>query len=290
MFLALALAACGSPVVDSPASTTGTGSITATGTGTGTGTGNLVIKGTVNVTKDSSGKVRYFGEVVNTGTVTNTSVKITFTTYDASNKVVGSDYSYINGNLWMTSYGTGDETALGAAEFGSFEVITSVLYATSNTYEYTITSSSSATPPKYALAITGAINEVTDTSGYKKYLGEVINNGTGTASFVKISFTTKDSSGAVNGTDYTYISGTTCAPSGMSTTTCLAAGGKGSFSVSTWTKTADIASYYYRIYHEEYAVTKPSLAKAIIDIDHDQRLQAWNRENENTQKRTHATK
>ncbi len=240
--------------------------------------------------KDSSGDVRYFGEVVNNGTPTHTFVKITFTTYDASNQVIGVDYSYIHGNLWMTSSGSGDDTALGAAEFGSFEVYTSVPYATSNTYVYTITSSSYATTaPKYALAINGTINELTWLTDYKKYLGEVVNNGTGTASFVKISFTTKDASGLVNGTDYTYIAGTTCTHY-VSTDTCLAAGAKGSFEVSTLVKATDIASYYYRIYHEEYAVTKPSFAKTFAGLDHDQRLQAWNLENENKLKQVQAAK
>lgn len=256
--LAVFLTACGSDGGDSDG-----------GDGSGGNTSKtyiLKIKGAINKTEDYFGDVRYLGEIENTGTGVATFVKITFTTYDSNDNVVSVDYTYINGNLYIGSYGSGYDTALGPNEYGSFEVITDVPYDSVARYETNITYSTyDVAQPKISLAISGSITEQTDYSGDREYLGEIINNGGGTAVFVRIDFTMKNSSDLVIGTDFSYINGNTCTTSsGITIDTCLAPSEKGSFEVNTVTSASDIASYYYRIYHDEYDVVEYSALKLAI--------------------------
>ncbi|MFQ5431797.1 MAG: hypothetical protein ACE5EN_04735, partial [Nitrospinota bacterium] len=239
----------------------------------------------INVIEDYSGDVRYLGEIINTGTGVASFVKITFTTYDSNNNVIGSDYSYVNGNLYISnSTGISFETSLGPNEYGSFEVITNVSYNSAASYSFEITYSTySASPPTILLAVTGNISVMTDFLGDIEFLGEIINNGGGTASFVRIDFTMKNSSGLVIGTSFNYISGSTCLlSSGTTTDTCLAPYEKGSFDIWTVTPAADVWSYYYRIYHSEYAVAKPGLEKTSYydnfnDLTHDEKIDMRNK-------------
>lgn len=80
-----------------------------------------------------------------------------------------------------------------------------------------------------------------DVFGDIKFLGEIKNTGNRIANYVKITFTLKNSAGAVIETPYTYVNNTD-----------IPAGGTDSFTCWTYTLSSEVASYTYLIRWSEY--------------------------------------
>jgi hypothetical protein len=86
---------------------------------------------------------------------------------------------------------------------------------------FLITSCSNLSPKKSAnCVIVGSITVQEDFEGCIKFLGEIRNQGDGKALFVKITFTMKDSSDNVIGTDFTYVNSTDLNPGQTSSFEC----------------------------------------------------------------------
>ncbi len=206
--------------------------------------------------------------MINTGTGTASFVKITVTLYDSNGFQLESDYTYLFGNLYISSYGYGYETALGENEYGSFKLYTNTSYNLIASYYIDITYSTySVSPPSVNLAINGTVETITDYLGYIDYSGDIINNGNETVSSVHISFTTKNVAGLVIDVSFTYIDGDTCTISGVSRSKCLAPSSIGSFTALTLAPSLESVFYYYTIYHNEYYTQKPSILESYRDTN-----------------------
>ena len=88
--------------------------------------------------------------------------------------------------------------------------------------------------------IVGSITVQEDFEGDIKFLGEIKNQGDGKALFVKITFTMKNASGNVIGTDFTYVNSTDLEP-----------GQASSFECYTTVQKSEVADWSYEITWQE---------------------------------------
>ncbi len=140
---------------------------------------------------DTSGYEHIVGEVQNTGTVTASLIEIDFAFYNASDAVVGSDYTFA----------TVDPLAPG--EKSPFE---DIFTPPPDYTHYSITSvspsaSTIAANRNFATVVT---DTYTDGSGYRNIAGTITNLNTTTADLVEAVFTFYNSSGTVVAQNYAY--------------------------------------------------------------------------------------
>lgn len=88
--------------------------------------------------------------------------------------------------------------------------------------------------------VVGSITTQEDFEGDIKFLGEIKNTGNNIARFVRITFTMKDTTGNIIGTDFTYVNSTDLNPGQTSSFEC-------------WTETpySQVASWTYEIIWDE---------------------------------------
>lgn len=102
-----------------------------------------------------------------------------------------------------------------------------------------------------------------DYSGDIKILGELQNTGNSDVSFVKITYTFKDSSDDIIDTDYTYIHGSTKNLAVVSTDTILSPSEVGFFRLYTDIPYDLVNSFYYNISYENYE-THPMKSEVVL--------------------------
>jgi hypothetical protein len=150
----------------------------------------LQILGTSTYT-DSSGYFHVLGEVKNNLTSNIENVKVVVTFYDSENAVIGTDYDYV------------DIDILGPNQKSPFELSSYPYVISPASYKISMEYRVTTDEPFEGLAILSHTPSV-DSLGYHRIVGEVKNNGTTQATFVKVVCTYYDSSGTVIGKAYTY--------------------------------------------------------------------------------------
>jgi len=196
----------------------------------------VIIKGNINKVEDYFGNADFYGEIINNSGGNVSFVEITITMKNASGSVIDTDSTFINGTvLILNSSGIDTGSCLRPGEYGAFWVNTSTDFSDVASYEYDLDwNTHAASNPSASLEVIGTINETTDFSGNRKFLGEIRNNSSTNARFVIIYFICKNSAGKVINISSSYITGTD-----------LSAGETNSFDVSTSISPEEIGSYYY---------------------------------------------
>lgn len=225
---------------------------------------DLKIKGIVNQT-ESLDDVKFLGEVINYGNNIASFVKIEFLMFNSGGDLIDKEHCYINGNLYFsTNLNISIDTGLGNNEFGSFKCYTDVPEKSLYSYETNVTYSTfSVKQPKTTLIVHSNITESINFIGFREFSGIIKNTNGSTVSFIRINFTLKDSENLVIDTAFSYLDGQSCNVLTDNTNTCLAVNDTGSFKVSSLVESYD--SYYYRIYHSEYNMTKPKVKPLFTD-------------------------
>ena len=96
------------------------------------------MKGSINRTTNSFGGIKFLGEAKNNGKKTASFVKIKFNFYDADSKLIGTDFTYINGSCLTLSLTNNEtDTCLKQNEIGAFELYTSIDNDSVSKYTYT---------------------------------------------------------------------------------------------------------------------------------------------------------
>jgi len=88
---------------------------------------DCVITGQITVTEDSSGYIRFLGEVENTGETKACFVKVTFVMKDSSDNILDIEFTYVN------------STHLDPGQKSSFDCRTAVEYTLVSSWSYEIT-------------------------------------------------------------------------------------------------------------------------------------------------------
>ncbi len=114
-------------------------------------------------------------------------------------------------------------------------------------------------PQEANVVLYGEINKTEDYNGDIKLLGELKNIGNIDATFPIITFTFKDSSGNVIGTDYAYVYGSckTLVLLNLETHSILGPNEIGGFLLYTDIPVNNVSSYEYTIEWDEYETTQP---------------------------------
>ena len=98
----------------------------------------IVLQGNIVKKPNNFDDLELLGELKNLKGAIGYFVKFVATIKNAESKVIDVDYSYINGSTVELESGITTDTALSPAEVGSFKVITSALYADTETITYKI--------------------------------------------------------------------------------------------------------------------------------------------------------
>jgi hypothetical protein len=143
--------------------------------------------------RDDTGAYHIVGEVKNNSpTDSMNHVKIVATLFDSSGKVIGTDFTYSNVD------------ALRPAEKSPFEIILIDLRLSQKVGDYKLSVSGNKTQPLPTALKLSVDNSYRDSIGFYHVAGEVTNQGTQKAIFVKVSGTFYNSSGSVVAADFTY--------------------------------------------------------------------------------------
>ena len=210
----------------------------------------ITLKSSIN-TKVVYGKVHYLGQMINETDYPACFIEITIDSMDAQNKLIDTDYTYIDGSTMVVSGTIYTDTCLRSGEIGGFEIYTDLAEIPAK-FVHVINSSSSAVSEPIILPsqviIDGQIIETTDYSGNLELMGFIKNlHPNITLQFVEISFVALNGDKVVD-TDYTYINGSSCTLIyGGTTDTCLAPGESRSFSVTLDVPPSEVTDYYYKI-------------------------------------------
>jgi len=213
-------------------------------------TPNVILNGTINRTENSLGFINLFGELTNTGEKTADAVKISFTFYDASSNVIGTDFTYVYGSC--RTYPLTDvevSASLIPGEVGAFGMFTTVNSSSVSSYTNNISFDSyDSVQPDANLVVDGNITAQSGTFDWLELLGRVKNTGTTGLIFGKISFAIKNNSGQIIYTTFVYIDGENVLVSSIDTytDTALRVGSTGTFDVSTTVDFDKYASAYYK--------------------------------------------
>jgi hypothetical protein len=142
---------------------------------------------------DDTGAYHIVGEVKNNSpTDSMNHIKIVSTLYDNTRKVIGTDFAYANVDM------------LRPAEKSSFEITLIDLRQSQKVSSYKLHASGDKTQPLPAsLKLSVDVSHL-DSIGFYHVVGEVTNQGSGKATFVKVSGTFYNSSGSVVAADFTY--------------------------------------------------------------------------------------
>lgn len=153
---------------------------------------------------DSIDYYNVVGEMANTGNVSLRFMKVTATFYDSSNTVVGTSFTYALPDT------------LPPGRRGPFRLSLSDKTQSSKVHHYTVSGDfQSTTDLPQKLRIQGNSTYI-DSIGYRHYLGEVKNQGSATAHYVKVIATCYNSTGGVVAMGWTYTSSTDIATNGTS--------------------------------------------------------------------------
>jgi hypothetical protein len=157
-----------------------------------TGGGGISILGSSSFT-DSIGYLHVVGEVMNNFPKDSMNfVKITSTFYDDAGKVVGTDFTYSNVRI------------LRPEETSPFEIILTDTTQSQKVSSYKLAASGDKTEALSAALKLGVGDSHLDDIGYYHIAGEVTNQGSQKATFVKVSGAFYNSSKAVIAADFTY--------------------------------------------------------------------------------------
>ena len=115
-----------------------TSSSTTTSTTTTTlAAANIVLKGSVHKSQDSTADIKFFGELQNIGGANASFIQITFTMKDSSGMIIDTASSYLTGSVLKLSLST-TNTGLWPGEYGAFEVYTTVPFSSVDSFTYNI--------------------------------------------------------------------------------------------------------------------------------------------------------
>jgi hypothetical protein len=147
----------------------------------------------IDVNEDDEPNYYVVGEVKNNSPIDSmNNVKITATFYDRSEKVIGTDFTYTNIDV------------LRPAEKSSFEIILNDADISQkiDSYKLSVSGEKTESPPA-ALKLTVSDSHLEDTGTYH-IVGEVTNQGSQKATFVKVSGALYDSSNAIVAAVFVY--------------------------------------------------------------------------------------
>ena len=229
---------------------------------------NIEVFGNVETREDVfTGELILLGEVKNTGDLSACWIKITFVLRDENSVILGSPFSYINGNTLVQ----GDfflDDCLRPGENGSFKIYSDVPASEVSSYTHSIDwDSENIEEPNLNLDIKGTINIEEDYFGSAIFLGEIENTGSIPACFVKIIFTMKGSWGDVLEIDSSYLNGSTLVSEPVHTDTCIRPGEVRSFEIMTDEFEVFIDSYYYHINWDENDISEPDISLSLESIN-----------------------
>lgn len=215
-----------------------------------------VKSGTVYTDGDYSGDFRIRGELVNNGSSSAVYVKITINAYDASNTLLDTDFTYMDGG---TAARSGDSfyDSLPGGGTGFFEESLDTPYSGVDHYTTTITYKTySHSACKAGLKFKNNPT-VSNSYGDVKFLGEVQNPSSYyTTWYTKIYFAVYNASGKVIDVDFTYVDGITY----EGTDTGIAPNGSAPFEETMDASYSSYSSYKYSIlWKEKQTSTPPSL-------------------------------
>lgn len=132
------------------------------------------------------------GEVLNSGNQTLSDIQITTTFYNQSNDLVGTS----------STYATVDTLLVGRTS--PFKIVRSDLDQAAKIHNYSLSVSYSTTSPIPQKLRILSNSTYTDGSGNLHIIGEIKNNGTAQAAFVRVIATYYNSTGGVVATEYNY--------------------------------------------------------------------------------------
>ncbi len=220
---------------------------------TATKSKEIALKGSIN-TKVVYGKVHYLGQVINETDYPACFIEITVDSKDAQDKLIDTDFTYVDGSTMAVSDTIYADTCLLSGEVGGFEIYTA-LSEVPPKFVYVINfNSSNVSDPSVLLSqviIDGQITETTDYFGNLKLMGFIKNlHPNITLQFVEISFVALKGDEVID-TDFTFINGSSCILNyGGTTDTCLAPGESRSFSVTMDVPPSEMTDYYYKINYD----------------------------------------
>jgi hypothetical protein len=143
--------------------------------------------------RDDIGAYHIVGEVKNNSPADSMKyIKIVATLYDKTGKVVGTDFTYT------------DVDVLRPAEKSSFKIILTDLRQSEKVSSYKLSVSGDKTQPLSSSLELSVGDSHLDSIGFYHVIGEVTNQGSGKATFVKVSGTFYNSSGSAVAADFTY--------------------------------------------------------------------------------------
>lgn len=189
-----------------------------------------------------------------TSTTLGSSINFSATGYDQNNQTITitPTWEVLGGIGTITNAGVFTATATGSG------YVNSIIGNITAQATVTVTPASSPTPTPANIILKGSIISTSDAFGNVRFFGELQNSGGSNASFIKITFTLKNPSSVVIGTDMSYIIGTVLKTSTGTTNTCLKPGEYGAFEVITSIPYSSVFSYDTNINWETYSTTTPS--------------------------------
>lgn len=213
----------------------------------------ITIKGPIN-SKVVYGNVHYLGQMINETDYAACFIKITIDSMDTQNKLIDTDFTYVDGSTMVVSNTIYTDTCLRSGEIGGFEVYTDLAEIPAKFVHVINFDSSEVSEPiifPSQVIIDGQISETTNYFGNLELRGFIKNlHPNITIQFVEISIVALNGDKVVD-TDYTYINGSSCTLSfGGTTDTCLAPGESRSFSVIIDVPPSEVTDYYYKINYD----------------------------------------
>jgi hypothetical protein len=202
---------------------------------------------------------------------TNNMIIFTIEHTDRVNFTISAEYGTITSDLSGThDAGTGSLTVTYDAPSSPVQdtirlIVSDPVNQYSVAAEYPVVVTESSTPNEAGfLTLKGSINKTEDYAENARYFGEVLNTGTSTVCFIKVSITSYSSTDALLDTSYSYLYGMPyLSDFGASYDHSLGPNEFGSFQVITDAKHSDVSRYVYNIEYRTFDVYSPTLSLTI---------------------------
>ncbi len=223
------------------------GGATTGGSATQTNSNSVDLVGSIYLRNNGATK-RLLGAVQNNANENAQFVEIDFTFYNSSNKVIDTDYCYIDGHLHENLDGDGFlyDTALGKGDIGYFDCYVSV-----TDYAKVSTKVSYTNYDSIKVSDDVQVDNLFVSYDYNdniKFTGMIKNNSSKTLSFVEARFFILNSDGQLIDSAYSYVNGSNCGTT--QTDACLHTREDGSFEVRSDTKYEEGLTYEHRVYYD----------------------------------------
>jgi hypothetical protein len=219
-----------------------------------------LLESTEYVTQDFAGDIKILGELQNVGNSDVSFVKIIYTFRDASGALLDTAYAYVHGSSKKVKSVVTD-TILSTNEVGSFQLYTFIAFNLVSSMSYVISFENYDTMALLGeIKLYGELVEREDFFGDLEILGELKNEGSILAYFLKFVSTAKNNVGQVIDVDFTNIDGVNVElNSGITTDTGLYPRQIASFEIYSSAEYSKVDDVTYKINWNEGDVTTYSL-------------------------------